>query len=318
MEASLNRIFCPDCLIPLSGAFICPDCGGEIPQSGGIYIMTGDPTISAGNNGYNYIGFDTIASVYDDTRYGDDEVVENLGTVVAEHFPPGAVLLDLGAGTGIHTVNLANACSAVYACDISVNMLEKLVLKTSDKGLTNIIPVRANALDLPFPDNTFDAVIAIHLLHLIKNTDMVISEICRTLKPGGVFISTLIHFDNNPPSVSGRIDEIYERLGRQNHIGLIDSPGWSKEEIDPGLRKAFPSVKIVSDPRLNFTLPDHPARVWRQIADLTRSSQIDVDKKLHDRVMTELRDILTAEFGPDFLDTQSDRKLSIDLIVCKK
>ena len=314
----MQTLFCPDCRVPLSADNKCPKCGREIPLSGGISIMTDDPVISGGNGDYDYIGFDDIASVYDDTRYGDPEVVENLGAVIAEQFPPDAVMLDLGAGTGIHTLKLAKSCGTVYACDISMNMLALLVKKAAGLHLSNIVPIRANALRLPFPDNTFDSAIAIHLLHLIKNTDTVVSEIFRVLKPGGVFITTLIHFDNSIPSVSKRIDELYIRLAKDNNIGLADSPGWGKEELNPGLRKIFPAVEIISDPRLRFTLPDNPRRVWRQIAGRTRSSQLEVDQAKHELVIDKLNELLTGEFGADFLDSRKDRNLYFDLVVCKK
>ena len=195
----MQTLFCPDCRVPLSADNKCPKCGREIPLSGGISIMTDDPVISGGNGDYDYIGFDDIASVYDDTRYGDPEVVENLGAVIAEQFPPDAVMLDLGAGTGIHTLKLAKSCGTVYACDISMNMLALLVKKAAGLHLSNIVPIRANALRLPFPDNTFDSAIAIHLLHLIKNTDTVVSEIFRVLKPGGLLTFTEILVDPDYP-----------------------------------------------------------------------------------------------------------------------
>ncbi|MFQ6083608.1 MAG: class I SAM-dependent methyltransferase [Candidatus Aminicenantia bacterium] len=45
----------------------------------------------------------------------------------------------------------------------------------------------ADATDLPFSENSFDAVFAFGILHHIENWQKAISEIYRVLKPGGYF-----------------------------------------------------------------------------------------------------------------------------------
>jgi septum formation protein len=50
--------------------------------------------------------------------------------------------------------------------------------------------VAADATRLPFPDYRCDALVAVWLLHLLKDSAPVLAEVARVLRPGGVFITT--------------------------------------------------------------------------------------------------------------------------------
>ncbi len=53
---------------------------------------------------------------------------------------------------------------------------------------TVVIFVQANALQLPFKNKTYDAVISFETIEHVRNTQGFISEMCRILKHGGLFI----------------------------------------------------------------------------------------------------------------------------------
>jgi ubiquinone/menaquinone biosynthesis C-methylase UbiE len=66
-------------------------------------------------------------------------------------------------------------------------MLGLAAHKLRTRGLGHVTLLQANGLQLPFPDNSFDAVVCCNLFHLIPNQQkpLFIAEMGRVLKPGG-------------------------------------------------------------------------------------------------------------------------------------
>ncbi len=102
--------------------------------------------------------------------------------------PRSATILDLGAGTG----NLAREAvrqrpsSHVAATDFAIPMLR---LAQGKHPSPNIGWNAADALQLPFPNDTFDAVVSGFLLRNVTDLPRSLAEQHRVLKPGGKFVS---------------------------------------------------------------------------------------------------------------------------------
>jgi ubiquinone/menaquinone biosynthesis C-methylase UbiE len=103
------------------------------------------------------------------------------------------LVLDLACGTGSYSRQFAHAVpqGQVIGMDISRPMLEMAVNNAKNAHLSNIIFARGNALDLPFSDNRLDIVNCCGALHLFPNTDLILAEINRVLKPGGRFTTAV-------------------------------------------------------------------------------------------------------------------------------
>ena len=126
-------------------------------------------------------------------------------TVDISYFPlsPGQRVLDLGCGEGRHVIsmNVLNGADAV-GVDLSLNDLstaqdrrEELVEMVEPDGQADYDALFAvlagNALELPFPDNAFDAVICSEVLEHIPDYRGALAEIFRVLKPGGRFCASV-------------------------------------------------------------------------------------------------------------------------------
>ena len=76
-----------------------------------------------------------------------------------------------------------------FATDISSEMIAIVREKVSAECCANIAfeVARADAAD--WPDGTFDVVLGFNVLHLVAVRDAVLQNVCRLLKPGGLFIS---------------------------------------------------------------------------------------------------------------------------------
>lgn len=92
----------------------------------------------------------------------------------------GERILDLAAGTGTSSVLFAQAGAKVTACDMSHGMLAE-----GRKRHPELEFVYGDGTDLPFEDDTFDAVTISYGLRNISDTEKALSEMRRVTKPGG-------------------------------------------------------------------------------------------------------------------------------------
>ena len=111
---------------------------------------------------------------------------------------PGHLVLDVGAGNGRHSFEALKRGAGVIALDLDQTYLpivRDMALGMQEQGEAQpdalIGAVRATALDLPFPDASFDRVIAAEVLEHIPDDRAAMSELARVLKPGGVAAITV-------------------------------------------------------------------------------------------------------------------------------
>lgn len=96
----------------------------------------------------------------------------------------GDAVLDAGCGTGNYTIELAKRGATIVGIDSSEEMLAWAGLKAKGERLKASFQV-ADAMNLPFPDSSFDAVISNGLLCFLKEPEKALIEMRRVLKPGG-------------------------------------------------------------------------------------------------------------------------------------
>ncbi|MBI4928927.1 MAG: class I SAM-dependent methyltransferase, partial [Anaerolineae bacterium] len=100
---------------------------------------------------------------------------------------PGSRLLDLGAGTGDlarEALRQQPACR-VLAADFTLAMMQ--VGKASYPAPSDWSG--ADALNLPFPDDSFDALVSGFLLRNVTDLERALREQWRVLRPGGRFVA---------------------------------------------------------------------------------------------------------------------------------
>lgn len=131
---------------------------------------------------------DEIAEMFDGVakRYDRMNTLMSLGmdrywrreTRKALGLAPGDKCLDLGAGSGVSTQELARSGAWVAGVDLSLGMLA--VGKDRDVPL-----IAGDVTALPFPDETFDAVTISMAIRNVQDLAGGLAEMYRVLKPGG-------------------------------------------------------------------------------------------------------------------------------------
>jgi demethylmenaquinone methyltransferase / 2-methoxy-6-polyprenyl-1,4-benzoquinol methylase len=104
---------------------------------------------------------------------------------------PGSKALDVCCGTGDWTIALAEAIGPsgeVTGLDFSQNMLNVGIEKVENLGLKRVKLIHGNAMELPFPDNSFDYVTIGFGLRNVPDYLQVLKEMNRVLKPGGIAV----------------------------------------------------------------------------------------------------------------------------------
>ncbi|MDK2821382.1 MAG: hypothetical protein PWP31_1347 [Clostridia bacterium] len=104
---------------------------------------------------------------------------------------PNEHILDVGCGTGNFSLELARSGVKVTGIDISEPMLEKARTKASNEGLDINFKI-ADAMNLPFSDNTFDKIVSVTALEFVSDLKAALDESYRVLKPGGCMVIGLI------------------------------------------------------------------------------------------------------------------------------
>ncbi|MBQ9931011.1 MAG: demethylmenaquinone methyltransferase [Firmicutes bacterium] len=96
-------------------------------------------------------------------------------------------IMDLCCGTGDIALSMATAMpdAHVHGVDFSENMLVVARQRLEASGLKHVQFSQGNAMDLQFPDETFDCATISFGLRNVENYEKALSEIFRVLKPGG-------------------------------------------------------------------------------------------------------------------------------------
>ncbi len=163
--------------------------------------------------------YDWSAHVYDrikhyDTGYETYFLARPLASTLFSF--PNPLVLDVATGTSRLACTLLDEVAfrgGVIGLDLSRKMLKQAVFKTARYGDRSAL-LWDDASELPFSDDTFEAVACLEALEFMPDPDQVLREMVRVLRPGGVFLTTN-RIGNEAKLMPGRTqsaDELQKKL----------------------------------------------------------------------------------------------------------
>ena len=158
-----------------------------------------------------------------------ERVIEDLD------IPPGAQVLEVGAGTGTSFPAYPTHCN-VTGVDLAPDMLARARQKIEENGWGHLKVMEMNALDLKFPDNSFDFVMAFHVVTVVPDPVLMIAEAKRVCKPSGKIV-IVNHFTSDVPvlgSLTKAMDPLTRWLGWRTDLQLkpfIAATGLTVEKV---------------------------------------------------------------------------------------
>ncbi len=129
----------------------------------------------------------------------------------------GMKVLDLGCGYGWHCKYAAEqGAASVLGIDLSEKMIARAREINGDERITYRI---CGLEEYEYPEEEYDCAVSNLALHYIEDLDSVYQKICRTLKPGGIFLLNIEH-----PVFTAGVNEdwIYDKDGNPEYWPVDD------------------------------------------------------------------------------------------------
>lgn len=142
-------------------------------------------------------------------------------------------VLDLGIGTG-QSLNFYPQYGRIYGVDLSSGMLKQCRKKIAERGLSHATVFQADALKLPFADDSFDHVFISHVISVVSDPIQLVREAQRVAKPGSRIV-LLNHFQSTNrfiALVEKWVSPLCTKLGWRSDLALQELIRQTGLEID--------------------------------------------------------------------------------------
>ncbi|MFJ8895504.1 bifunctional demethylmenaquinone methyltransferase/2-methoxy-6-polyprenyl-1,4-benzoquinol methylase UbiE [Leifsonia sp. NPDC102414] len=189
--------------------------------------------------------FDEVSTHYDRTNNVlsmGNAALWRVATTKAVGPRAGETILDVAAGTGTSSASLAKNGATVVAADFSEGMIEVGRRRQADNPFVRF--VQADATQLPFDDDQFDAVTISFGLRNIVDPKKALAEFYRVTKPGGRVV--ICEFSQPPASIVRTGYSAYLRFGMPVLAKLASSNPAAYEYLMDSI-EAWPSQPVLAD-----------------------------------------------------------------------
>ena len=214
--------------------------------------------------------------------------------------PEPARVLELGCGPAwLWEENVTRVPSTwhVTLSDLSAGMLETARAKFSGRQGQFRFEV-VDAQEIPFEDNSFDAVIANHMLYHVPDRARAIAEVHRVLHPGGYFYAA-----TNGEAHLRELNALFARSGLPDSFGPTPGREFSLENGTEQIARQFAEVRLMRYP---------DALVVNEAAPLVAYARSVVPKGQGEQALAEFARLIEAKIaGKGAVDITKDSGLFV-------
>ncbi|MCD7823469.1 MAG: class I SAM-dependent methyltransferase [Oscillospiraceae bacterium] len=187
--------------------------------------------------------WDIYAPIYEKAMRADRRLYEFMYEQIPKVIE-GKDVLEIATGPGLLAKHVAYAAKSLIATDYSDGMI-----KEAKKGdyPDNLVFEIADAQNLQYRDNSFDAVIIANALHIVPDPVKALNEIERVLKPNGILIAP--NFVNHKKGAMSRVLSKILTLA-----GIKFEHQWSTDEYKAFLEANGWKVTMLKEMPASITL----------------------------------------------------------------
>ncbi|MCA9148535.1 MAG: methyltransferase domain-containing protein [Planctomycetales bacterium] len=127
-------------------------------------------------------------------------------TIRGMHLPAGARILEVGVGTGLSLSSYPRH-TEVVGIDLSQDMLDQAARKHEGADWGHVKLEQMDAQKLEFPDESFDYVMAFHVLSVVPDPKQAMSEMVRVCRQGGQVV-VVNHFRSRNRKLARFVDSL--------------------------------------------------------------------------------------------------------------
>ena len=219
-------------------------------------------------------------------------------SLVASAVKPGDAVLDVACGTGFaaRSASIATGISGrVIGSDLNSEMIAMAQSLSSGEG-SNISWQQASALELPFADNEFDAVISQQGVQFFPDSAAGLCDMARVAKAGGLLAATVWAEPEQSPYLQSVFDMLTQHCGANPNAnakvfadgGLDQVRGWF---TSAGLGSANVELveATVSLPPIMEYVPDH----LKALPPLSLGNYFELDAEAQNSLLQQVENDLS-------------------------
>jgi len=169
------------------------------------------------------------------------------------HIPRGARVLEVGAGTGTSFPAYPRHCE-VTGIDLAPDMLARAQGKIRENGWSHLKVLKMDALELEFPDDSFDYVMAFHVVTVVPDPVRMMQEAKRVCRPGGRIV-IVNHFTSDFPLLgflTETLDPVTRRLGWRTNLRLRPFIEATELKVEKAYKLSLYTVLVGSNHKNGF------------------------------------------------------------------